>query len=60
VYLLKKRGQVQKTRIMKDREILEVFVATIEHQETSSGFMSSVANPLMRIYFAIVKGMMWW
>ncbi len=59
-YLLKKRQQVQKTRIMKDHEILQIFTATIEHQETDSAFMAYVANPLMRLYFVVVKGMMWW
>jgi len=60
IYLWKKRRQVQKTRKTSDREILKVFVPTIEHQETESWFMKSIAKPLMRGYYAVVRRVVWW
>jgi GT2 family glycosyltransferase len=60
IYLFKKRRQVQKTRKMSDREILKLFVPTIEHQEIESWFMRSVAKPLMKLYFTAVKRLIFW
>jgi GT2 family glycosyltransferase len=56
-YLLKKRREVAKTRraTRGDREILKLFVSDIAHQEIENGFMTRVANPLMRAYFVVLK-----
>lgn len=60
MYLWKKRRQVQKTRKKKDREILKLFVPCIEHQETESTFMRSIANPLMKLYYEVLKRVVVW
>lgn len=60
VYLVKKYLAVRKTRTVRDRDILKHFVATIEHQETESGFMKSIAKPLMKAYFAIIRAIVFW
>jgi len=39
---------------------LHGFVPTIEHQETESWFMKSIAKPLMRGYYAAVRRVVWW
>jgi len=36
------------------------FVPTIEHQETESWFMKSIAKPLMRGYYAVVRRVVYW
>lgn len=59
-YLWEKRRQVQRMRKERDRKVLEIFVPTIEHQETESAFMKSVAKPLMRGFFAVVKAIVVW
>lgn len=59
-YLLRKRKEIARLRKRSDRDILKHFVSGIEHQETNSGFMSRVANPLMKVYFGIVKALVRW
>ncbi len=59
-YISKKRREVGATRKRRDRDILKLFVPIIAHQEVESGFVSAVANPLMRVYFGIVKMIVGW
>jgi len=59
-YLSKKRHEVAKLRRRGDLEILKRFVSIIAHQEAESGFVTAIANPLMRAYFAVVKAIVWW
>lgn len=59
-YLHRKRKRIARLRIRRDREILDRFVFGIEHQQVESGFMSRIANPLMKFYFQIVKWVIHW
>ena len=59
-YISKKRHEVAKLRRRGDREILKRFVAVIAHQEVENGFVTAVANPLMRAYITIVRAIVWW
>ena len=59
-YIRKKRKDTAKARKSKDRDILKIFVATIEHQETDSAFMRFVANPLMKFYYEVLKRVVVW
>ncbi len=54
-YLLRARRETQQLRKRSDREILSRFVSGITYQEVTSSFIEKVANPLMSIYFAILK-----
>lgn len=59
-YLAKKRHAMVQLRTAKDRDILKHFVAIIAHQDGSNTFVEKVANPLMRIYFAVLKWLVRW
>lgn len=59
-YLLRKRHEIQKLRRRSDREILKHFVSGIDNQEVDPWFMRRIANPLMKVYFAIVKLIVVW
>jgi GT2 family glycosyltransferase len=59
-YLYRKRREMRKLRVRKDRDILSRFVYGIEHQEVDPWFMRRIANPLMRLYYMIVKSIVWW
>lgn len=59
-YIRRKRKVISHLRVQGDRDVLKRFVWGIEHQQVASGFMSRVANPLMRLYFNIVKAMIVW
>lgn len=58
--LLENRKRVQALRKRKDREIISTFVATISHQESTSAFIEKVANPILRMYFSILKILVVW
>ncbi|MFA5129349.1 MAG: glycosyltransferase family 2 protein [Patescibacteria group bacterium] len=59
-YLLRKRREMKRIRTRKDREILARFVFGIEHQDADPWFMRRIANPLMKIYYKIVKAIVRW
>lgn len=59
-YLHHKRCEIARIRKASDREVMKRFVSGIEHQEVDSSFLSRVANPLMRWYFAVVKTVIFW
>ena len=55
VYLHAARRNTQRLRKRSDREMLPRFVSGITYQEVSSPFMEKIANPLMAIYFFVLK-----
>jgi GT2 family glycosyltransferase len=59
-YLFRKRKEISRLRMRRDREILRRFVSGIEHQEVESTFLSSVANPLMNLYFMLMNVLIFW
>lgn len=59
-YLRLKRKEVAQLRRRSDHDVLKQFVFGIDHQEVESGFMTRVANPLMRLYFWVVKTLVVW
>ncbi|HWQ99262.1 MAG TPA: glycosyltransferase family 2 protein [Candidatus Methylomirabilis sp.] len=60
VYLASTRRATQRLRRRSDREILKRFVSSIAYQDVESPFMLKVANPLMAVYFAILKLLVVW
>lgn len=54
-YLARRRSETQQLRVRSDGDILERFVSGITYQEVSSPFISKIANPLMELYFTILK-----
>jgi GT2 family glycosyltransferase len=59
-YLIRERRRVQRTRKVSDRKILKRFVSSIAFQDVESGFMLKVANPLMKVYFGLLKLLVVW
>lgn len=59
-YLIRGRREVAKTRRVPDREILRMFTPIIAYQEFESPAVRLVANPLMRLCFALVKLIVRW
>lgn len=58
--LLKKRREVQQLRRVKDRTIMQTMVATIGYQEISNPILKHVGNPLMSIYWTIIRLLIVW
>ncbi len=59
---LQKRKFIQKQRIISDRKLLDSAVGTVEFGEENitNPVLKHIANPLMRIYWLIVKNVMIW
>ena len=59
---LKKRKKIQKMRKVKDRDLLKWASSEIKFQESSmdSWVLKYIGNPLMKIYFAVVKVIIFW
>jgi GT2 family glycosyltransferase len=59
-YLIRERRKVQRTRKAPDRKILKSFTSSIAFQDVESPFMLKVANPLMKVYFAVLRLLVIW
>jgi len=60
---LKKRKEIQKTRIISDRQLLAGSVTGIYFQEKSveSPLLLYIGNPIMRLYYlVVVRLFVWW
>lgn len=53
--LLKLRYQVQKFRQIGDKELMKNFSSEIKYQELDNFLLDKIGNPVMRIYWQIVK-----
>ncbi|OGL72382.1 hypothetical protein A3D72_00930 [Candidatus Uhrbacteria bacterium RIFCSPHIGHO2_02_FULL_57_19] len=58
--ILRARRQIQKTRVIPDRDIVKYFTAEISYQEISNPLLKYVGNPLMKLYWAIVRPLIRW
>lgn len=59
-YLVRGRRDIARIRRVPDRMILTMFTPIIAYQEFENPFVRAVANPLMRLCFAIVKFIVRW
>lgn len=59
-YLARGRKEISKLRKLPDHLILERFTPIIAYQEFESPFITTVANPLMRFSFAVLKNVVRW
>ena len=60
---LKKRKQIQKSRVVSDRKMLAHSASEILFQDASvdNFLVKYVANPVMKLYYyVVVKGLIWW
>jgi GT2 family glycosyltransferase len=58
--ILKKRREIQTSRLLSDRELLKDFTGKILFQEVSNFMLNFLANPLMNVYWQIVKKIIFW
>lgn len=56
-YLIHARAFVQKTRRRKDYQILSLFSGTISYQEIANPALKYIVNPIMNLYFKIIRGL---
>ena len=54
-YIFRERNRVQKLRQVKDKQIVKKFVGKIWYQEISNSLLNYVGNPLLNLYWRIVK-----
>lgn len=59
-HILNKRKHVQAIRKIKDKEIMAYMTSRIEFEEVKSPLISFIANPVLGVYFWIVKRVIWW
>lgn len=58
--ILKKRRIIQKQRIKKDKDICKLFTARIEFQDVDNVILIKIVNPLLSLYWRLVKPMIRW
>ncbi|MDD4333249.1 MAG: glycosyltransferase family 2 protein [Patescibacteria group bacterium] len=54
------RKKINKFRVKKDRGIIKNFSGKILFQEIDNPVLKYVANPILNIYWQIVKRLIWW
>jgi GT2 family glycosyltransferase len=54
-HICTERSKVQSTRQVGDREIVRLWTPVIEFQEVTGAFTKHVANPLMRLVWAVLR-----
>lgn len=54
-YILRQRSKVQKLRKISDRKMSQFLVSRIWYQEISNPLLNYLGNPLMTIYWQIIK-----
>lgn len=59
-YLRRKRKESKRLRKISDKEIVSMFTAKVEHQETSSILVTHVGNPLLSSAWFVIKRIIIW
>lgn len=60
VIIWKRRKSVQSFRVSSDRAMLEQMVGTIEAQEIENPIVTYLVNPILSVYFSLVKAIVRW
>lgn len=59
-YILETRKEIQSHRQISDREILKLFTAKVEHQETSNFVVNYIGNPLLSALWWLLRKIIVW
>jgi len=59
-YILRGRREIARIRKVPDQRILSVFTSVVAYQEFESPFVRTVANPLFRLSYAIIRALVRW
>ena len=60
IRIYKDRQQIQKNRGVSDREILKIYRGDIHFEEIDNVLLKYVGNPLLKIYFILLKSVVFW
>lgn len=60
IYLRRAKKKIQSLRTVKDRDIIKTFTPIINFQEVSNPLLNNIGNPIMKIYFNIIKHIIVW
>lgn len=58
--IIKNHQQKTKLRVLSDREIVKNFVGEIEFQEIDNPVLRYIANPILNLYWQVVKNLIFW
>lgn len=59
-YILRGRKEIARIRNVRDADILPVFTPVIAYQEFESPFVRTIANPLFRLSYSVVRAIVRW
>lgn len=59
-YIIQTRKEFQAHRKISDREILKLFTAKIEHQETSNFVVNYIGNPILSALWWLMRKIIFW
>lgn len=57
---LAKRKEIQKQRLIKDKDVIKYFVGKVEFEDLDHPFLKYVANPVFSIYWWVVRKIIIW
>ncbi|MFA5022256.1 MAG: glycosyltransferase family 2 protein [Patescibacteria group bacterium] len=58
--IIKTRKLVQQKRQVLDKEIIARFTGKIEFQDIQNPLLKYIANPVLNLYWQIIKKLIWW
>lgn len=58
--IFEKRKQVKKLRTVSDRKIIKSFVGRVLYQEVANPLLVYIANPIMAVYWFVVRWLIVW
>jgi GT2 family glycosyltransferase len=54
------RAEVRRFRVKRDREMLELMTGVIINQEVENLILAKIVNPILKIYFCLLKAVIFW
>lgn len=60
VWIFRRRAAVRRFRVKGDREMLELMTGVIVNQEVENLILTKGVNPLLKIYFCLLKLVIFW
>ena len=60
IFILRRRALVKQIRVVADRSLLTHMVGVIENQEVENALLTRVVNPILSVYFFLLKLVVRW
>lgn len=58
--LITRRSKIQQSRVIDDNKIISLFISSINFEEVNNFALNKIANPLLSIYWAFIKKIIFW